>query len=61
MLAVMVSLPIPLFNTPPSVGLAALAIGILQRDGLFIVAAYGIGFWCLMLYRSLGSVAHIFG
>jgi hypothetical protein len=58
MLAVMVTLPIPLFNVPPSVGLALLAIGMLQRDGIFIVLAYVIGFGCLALFKSLGQMAH---
>lgn len=58
MLAIMVTLPIPFINIPPSLGLAALAIGLLQRDGLFIIVAYLFGAWSLMLFRSLGSIAH---
>jgi len=57
-LAVMVTLPIPLFNVPPSIGLALLAIGMLQRDGIFILLAYTVGFWCLILFKSLGHIAH---
>lgn len=57
MLAVMVTLPIPLFNVPPSLGIAFLAIGLLQRDGVFIMLAYAVGAICLMLFRSLGHIA----
>lgn len=56
-LAVMVTLPIPLFNVPPSIALAVLAIGLLQRDGILITIAYMIGFWCLILFKSLGHLA----
>jgi len=57
-LAVMVAIPIPLFNIPPSIALILLGIGILQRDGLFIIIAYSLGFWCLILLKSLGHIAH---
>jgi hypothetical protein len=53
-LAMLVTLPVPLFNILPSVGLISLAIGMLQRDGIFIVASYAIGGWSLMLFRSIG-------
>jgi hypothetical protein len=56
--AVMVTIPIPLFNVPPSLGIAFLAIGMLQRDGLFILFAYAIGYWCIILFKSLGHLAH---
>jgi hypothetical protein len=60
-LAVMVTLPIPLFNILPSIGLALLAIGMMQRDGLFIVASYVVGGWSLILFRSIGQhIAHSF-
>lgn len=57
MLAMMVTLPVPLFNVPPAVGLALLAIGILERDGMFVVLAYAIGFGCLFLFKSLSHLA----
>ena len=56
-LAVMVALPIPLFNVPPSLAVAFLAIGILQRDGLFILLGYATGVWCLVLFHSLSRAA----
>ncbi len=57
-LAIMVTLPIPVLNVPPSIALAFLAIGMLQRDGLFIIIAYALGIWCLWLFKSLGHVVH---
>ncbi len=57
-MAVMVTLPIPLFNVPPSLGLAFLAIGMLQRDGIFILLAYATGAGCLFMFKSLGHIAH---
>jgi len=39
------------------VGLALLAIGILERDGMFVVLAYAIGFGCLFLFKSLSHLA----
>jgi len=57
-LAIMVTLPIPVFNIPPSIGLVLLAVGMLQRDGIFILASYATGAWCLMIFKSLGHIAH---
>jgi hypothetical protein len=36
-LASIVSLPIPLGNQPPAVGIALISLGLVERDGLFIV------------------------
>ena len=57
-MAVMVTLPIPVINVPPSVALVFLAIGILERDGLFIIFGYAIGIWCLWLFKSLEHIVH---
>jgi hypothetical protein len=57
-MAIMVAIPIPLFNVPPSVALALLAVGMLEKDGVFIILAYGVGAWCLVLFESLDRVAH---
>jgi len=57
-MAVMVALPIPVFNVPPSFGLAFLAIGLLERDGVFILLGYAVGAWCLWLFKSLSHFAH---
>jgi hypothetical protein len=57
-MAIMVSIPIPFFSFPPSLVLIMLAIGMLQRDGIFILLAYAVGIWCVLLFKSLGHLAH---
>ena len=57
-MSIMVALPIPVVNVPPSIGLVMLALGILTRDGIFILIGYAIGVWCLWLFKSLGHIAH---
>ncbi len=57
-LAIMVTLPIPVVNVPPSVAILFLAIGILSRDGIFILMGYATGLWCLWLFKSLDHIAH---
>jgi hypothetical protein len=59
MLAILVTLPIPIVNVPPSIGIFFLAIGLLQRDGLFILLAYIVAIWCFILFRSLAVIAHV--
>ena len=57
-MSIMVALPIPVVNVPPSLGLVMLSLGILTRDGIFILIGYAIGVWCLWLFKSLGHIAH---
>ena len=57
-LAMMITLPIPVVNVPPSIVLILLSIGILQRDGLFVIASYTGTIWCLLLFRSLSHILH---
>jgi hypothetical protein len=59
LLAVLMAFPVPIMNLPPSLGLIMLALGMMQRDGLFITAAYAIAVWSLWLFGSLGHVAHV--
>jgi hypothetical protein len=40
-LSVILLLPIPLFNTPPALCLCAIALGLIQRDGLLIGVGMG--------------------
>ena len=56
-LSVMVAVPVPFLNIPPSLGIIALSIGVMQRDGMFIATAYAIAAWSFWLYRSIGHVA----
>lgn len=58
-LAVMVALPVPLLNVPPSLAAIALALGMMQRDGAFIALAYILGVWSLWLYQSLGHAVRL--
>ncbi len=58
-LAVMVTMPIPIFNALPSVALAFLSIGLLQRDGVFVVIAYVAGVGCMAIFKSISHAAHI--
>lgn len=59
MLAVMVTLPLPVVNVPPSIALIFLMVGLLERDGLFIICGYATGIWCLWLFKSISHVAHV--
>ena len=57
-MALAVTIPLPLTNTVPSFGIAMMAIGVLTRDGLAIIAGALIGLaWVVMLV----SVVTIFG
>ncbi len=38
--AILLALPIPFGNPPPAIALSLLAIGILERDGRFVIAGY---------------------
>jgi hypothetical protein len=43
MLGVVMALPIPFGNSPPAVSCALIAIGVLARDGLFVVLGAAVG------------------
>jgi len=49
-MALAVCVPLPLTNTIPSLGIALMAIGILMRDGLAVLAGAAIGMaWVVLL------------
>jgi hypothetical protein len=58
-LALLLFLPIPLFNLPPALALVILALGLIQRDGLLIAAgclgAVVLGAATIVLAGSIGA------
>jgi len=42
-LAIVISLPIPMTNMPPAIAIFLIALGLVERDGKFIVAGVGLG------------------
>ncbi len=49
LLALIVTLPIPFGNQPPSLAIALFAVGIFERDGLFVIAGLIAGVVSLFL------------
>jgi hypothetical protein len=60
LLACMVALPIPFVNMPPSVALIVLGLGIMQRDGVFVIFAYLLAGWSLWIFGTLRHIALAF-
>ena len=52
--ALCVCVPIPLTNTVPSLAIALMAVGVLMRDGLAIVAGIIVGSAWISLLLTLG-------
>ena len=56
-MALAVCVPLPLTNTVPSFGIALMALGVLTRDGLAVLAGLFIGLaWVAMLTFVIGFV-----
>lgn len=52
-------LPLPLTNTVPGVGVSLVSVGLIERDGLFVIAGLVIGLaWVLLL--AIGGPALIY-
>lgn len=56
-LAVVLSLPIPLGNLMPALSIALLCIGTLERDGLFVLAGFVMALVSLSVVALLGELA----
>ena len=41
-LALVIFLPIPFANIPGSIGMILISVGLLQKDGLFVLLGYGV-------------------
>ncbi len=56
-LSVVLILPIPLLNSPPAACIAAVALGMIQRDGVFIVAGIVGGLLVTAVFVGIVDVA----
>jgi hypothetical protein len=60
-LSIMIMLPIPLANTGPSIAITLIAIGLIERDGVFILAgiaaAIGAAILVVTIYWALIALA----
>jgi hypothetical protein len=52
--ALCICVPIPMTNTVPSLAVLLMAVGILMRDGLAVLAGMVIGSGWIMLLATLG-------
>jgi hypothetical protein len=61
-LAVIVSLPIPLGNQPPAIAMAVISLGLIEQDGAFVGAGAAIGFLsiAIALLVVLGGAAVLY-
>lgn len=56
-LAVVLSLPIPLGNLMPALSIALLCVGTLERDGVFVLAGFVMALVSLSVVALLGELA----
>ncbi len=54
-MALTICIPIPLTNTVPSLGIACMAVGVLMRDGLAVIAGAIVGLAWISLLVFLGE------
>ena len=54
-MALTICIPLPLTNTVPSLGIACMAVGVLMRDGLAVIAGAVIGLLWITLLVFLGD------
>src|SRR3712207_5136100 len=52
-LAIVLSLPIPLGNFPPSVAAIVIALGMVERDGRAVLIGFGIGMVALLIASTV--------
>jgi hypothetical protein len=54
MMALSVCVPLPLTNTVPGMGIAIMAVGLLARDGIFVIVGAMLGsLWVITLWGAL--------
>lgn len=58
--------PIPFSNTAPAVGILLLAVGLLQRDGLFVLLGYlglvlSVVYFCVLGYLAWAGGSYLLG
>lgn len=57
LMALSILVPLPLTNTVPAMGIALMALGVLMRDGLAVIAGMGLGLlWIAMLIFVVASL-----
>lgn len=54
LLAVVIAMPIPFGNLPPAICVLLIALGMIQRDGLFVAAGFSGGLLLLGLGAYVG-------
>ena len=55
-LATIVALPIPLGNWPPAIAMAVISIGLVERDGLFVLIGLVVGVVAIAIALTVVSV-----